>query len=240
MEAGDLMFIPGGCIDNELRIGRHRDPRSPRRRAARCRSTRRSTKTRDGLGARRVPDPADDEGVGARRARKSLRLVRQAGAASRIAEALVRIDATVICATDIEVIEHGTPVTVERRAPVQQGLHARPRVHGNDRRAGRPSTNSRSASASRSRFTPAAAAASAAARGSATSSPQLRPELRPVQQGHRANGFTTDGGFAQYAINHVNTLVRVPDYVSDEVATLIVTAGTAMYGSTCSAASSPG
>jgi threonine dehydrogenase-like Zn-dependent dehydrogenase len=49
-------------------------------------------------------------------------------------------------------------------------------------------------------------------------------------KGHRANGFTTDGGFAQYAVNHINTLVRVPDHVSDEVATLIVTAGTAMYG----------
>jgi threonine dehydrogenase-like Zn-dependent dehydrogenase len=49
-------------------------------------------------------------------------------------------------------------------------------------------------------------------------------------KGHRANGFTTDGGFAQYAVNHVNTLVRVPEHVSDEVATLIVTAGTAMYG----------
>jgi len=49
-------------------------------------------------------------------------------------------------------------------------------------------------------------------------------------KGHRANGFTTDGGFAEYAINHVNTLVHVPDWMSDEEATLIVTAGTAMYG----------
>ena len=49
-------------------------------------------------------------------------------------------------------------------------------------------------------------------------------------KGHRANGFTTDGGFAQYAVNHINTLVHVPDEMSDEEATLIVTAGTAMYG----------
>jgi len=51
-----------------------------------------------------------------------------------------------------------------------------------------------------------------------------------VDKGHRANGFTTDGGFAQYAINNVNTLAHVPDDMSDEEATLIVTAGTAMYG----------
>lgn len=49
-------------------------------------------------------------------------------------------------------------------------------------------------------------------------------------KGHRANGFTTDGGFAEYVVNHVNTLVHVPEGMSDEEATLIVTAGTAMYG----------
>ena len=48
-------------------------------------------------------------------------------------------------------------------------------------------------------------------------------------KGHRANGFTTDGGFAEYAVNNVNTLVHAPDNVGDEEATLIVTAGTAMY-----------
>jgi L-iditol 2-dehydrogenase len=49
-------------------------------------------------------------------------------------------------------------------------------------------------------------------------------------KGHRANGFTTDGGFAEYAINSINTLAHVPADMSDEEATLIVTAGTAMYG----------
>ena len=48
-------------------------------------------------------------------------------------------------------------------------------------------------------------------------------------KGHRANGFTTDGGFAEYAVNNINTLVHVPDDIGDEEATLIVTAGTAMY-----------
>ena len=35
-----------------------------------------------------------------------------------------------------------------------------------------------------------------------------------------ANGFTTDGGFTQYAVNHITTLVRVPDEMSDEEATI--------------------
>jgi L-iditol 2-dehydrogenase len=49
-------------------------------------------------------------------------------------------------------------------------------------------------------------------------------------KGHRANGFSTDGGFAEYAVNSINTMVHVPDDMGDEEATLIVTAGTAMYG----------
>jgi L-iditol 2-dehydrogenase len=52
------------------------------------------------------------------------------------------------------------------------------------------------------------------------------------EKGHRANGFTTDGGFAEYAVNHINTLARVPDTMSDAEATLVVTAGTSMYGLT--------
>jgi threonine dehydrogenase-like Zn-dependent dehydrogenase len=53
-----------------------------------------------------------------------------------------------------------------------------------------------------------------------------------VNKGHRANGFTTDGGFAEYAINNINTLIKIADTMSDEEATLVVTAGTSMYGLT--------
>jgi threonine dehydrogenase-like Zn-dependent dehydrogenase len=53
-----------------------------------------------------------------------------------------------------------------------------------------------------------------------------------VDKGHRANGFTTDGGFAEYNVNNINTIIKIPDSMSDEEATLVVTAGTAMYGLT--------
>jgi threonine dehydrogenase-like Zn-dependent dehydrogenase len=53
-----------------------------------------------------------------------------------------------------------------------------------------------------------------------------------VNKGHRANGFTTDGGFAEYAINNVNTIIKIADSMSDAEATLVVTAGTSMYGLT--------
>jgi len=50
--------------------------------------------------------------------------------------------------------------------------------------------------------------------------------------GHRHYGFTTNGGYAQYAVNHINTLHPIPDALNFEEATLITTAGTAMYGVT--------
>ena len=51
-----------------------------------------------------------------------------------------------------------------------------------------------------------------------------------LDKGHRANGFTTNGGFAEFAVNHVNTICRIPDSISFDEATLITTAGTALYG----------
>ena len=49
-------------------------------------------------------------------------------------------------------------------------------------------------------------------------------------RGHRANGFTTDGGLAEYAVNHVNTLYRIPDGVSYDEATVVMTSGSPLFG----------
>ncbi|NLX44971.1 MAG: alcohol dehydrogenase catalytic domain-containing protein [Treponema sp.] len=51
-----------------------------------------------------------------------------------------------------------------------------------------------------------------------------------LAKGHRANGFTTNGGFAEYAVNHVNTISKIPDNISFDEATIITTAGTALFG----------
>ena len=50
-----------------------------------------------------------------------------------------------------------------------------------------------------------------------------------AEQGHRAMGMSVDGGFADYVVNHVTTLYRLPDLVSFEEAVMITTAGTSMY-----------
>ena len=49
------------------------------------------------------------------------------------------------------------------------------------------------------------------------------------EKGHRANGFTSDGGFAEYAVNHINSVVKIPEGISFDQAILITTAGTALY-----------
>ena len=48
-------------------------------------------------------------------------------------------------------------------------------------------------------------------------------------KGHRANGVTSNGGFAEYAVNHVNTLARLPDHISFDEATMVTTAGSSIY-----------
>ena len=51
-----------------------------------------------------------------------------------------------------------------------------------------------------------------------------------IEKGHRANGFTTNGGFAEYVVNHVNTLHKLPGNISFDESTTITTAGTCIYG----------
>ncbi|BER92567.1 zinc-binding dehydrogenase [Atrimonas thermophila] len=48
-------------------------------------------------------------------------------------------------------------------------------------------------------------------------------------KGHAAGGLTVDGGFAEYTVNHINTLYRIPDSVSFDHASLATTAGCALY-----------
>src|SRR5437763_8783345 len=45
-----------------------------------------------------------------------------------------------------------------------------------------------------------------------------------LAKGHRAKGLTCDGGFAEYAVNHINTLYRLPDNLTFEQACMVTTA----------------
>ncbi len=50
------------------------------------------------------------------------------------------------------------------------------------------------------------------------------------QRGHRHYGFTTNGGYAEYACNHINSAYKVPTSMPIDEATLITTAATSLYG----------
>src|SRR5499425_1944405 len=50
-----------------------------------------------------------------------------------------------------------------------------------------------------------------------------------LEKGHRAKGLTCDGGFAEYAVNHINTLYRLPDNLTFEQACIVTTAASPLW-----------
>jgi len=50
------------------------------------------------------------------------------------------------------------------------------------------------------------------------------------EKGHRANGFTSNGGYAQYVVNHINTVYPIPDSATAEEASLVTNVGCVVYG----------
>jgi L-iditol 2-dehydrogenase len=50
-----------------------------------------------------------------------------------------------------------------------------------------------------------------------------------LAKGHRAKGLTCDGGFAEYAVNHVNTLYKLPDNLTFEQACMVTTAASPLW-----------
>jgi threonine dehydrogenase-like Zn-dependent dehydrogenase len=50
-----------------------------------------------------------------------------------------------------------------------------------------------------------------------------------VAKGHRAKGLTCDGGFAEYAVNHINTLYRLPASLTFEQACMVTTAASPLW-----------
>ena len=50
-----------------------------------------------------------------------------------------------------------------------------------------------------------------------------------LAKGHRAKGLTCDGGFAEYAVNHINTLYKLPDNLTFEQACMVTTAASPLW-----------
>ena len=148
------------------------------------------------------------------------------------AEVLIKIDAVAICATDLDVISYGPPALIEGGLPFNKNFTPGHEYMGTVVALG-PSVDEFEIG---DRVTVEIHAGCGQCKrcrmGMYTSCHNYGLNYGNVNKGHRANGFTTDGGFKQYAINNINTLIKVPDNMTDEEATLVVTAGTTMYGLT--------
>jgi threonine dehydrogenase-like Zn-dependent dehydrogenase len=146
------------------------------------------------------------------------------------AEVLVRIDAIAVCATDLEIISHGLPAMIEGGLPFNKNFTPGHEYMGTVVALG-PGVDEYGIG---QRVTVEIHAGCGQCKrcreGMYTSCHNYGLNYGDVDKGHRANGFTTDGGFTEYQVNNINTLVAIPDTMSDEEATLVVTAGTAMYG----------
>jgi L-iditol 2-dehydrogenase len=144
------------------------------------------------------------------------------------AEVLVRIDAVAICATDLEIIHSGSPASIQGGLPFNKNFTPGHEYMGTVAALGPEVDEFAIGERVTVEIHAGCGQCKRCRQGMYTSCLNYgRPE-----KGHRANGFSTDGGFAEYAVNHINTLVRVPDSMSDPEATLVVTAGTSMYGLT--------
>ena len=144
------------------------------------------------------------------------------------AEVLVRIDAVAICATDLEIIHVGSPARIQGGLPFNKNFTPGHEYMGTVAALGPDVDEFKIGERVTVEIHAGCGQCKRCRQGMYTSCLNYgRPE-----KDHRANGFTTDGGFAEYAVNHINTLIRVPDSMSDAEATLVVTAGTSMYGLT--------
>jgi L-iditol 2-dehydrogenase len=148
------------------------------------------------------------------------------------AEVLVRIDGVAICATDLEIIYHGLPAQIQGGLPFNKGFTPGHEYMGTVVALGPGVDEFDIGQRVTVEIHAGCGQCKRCREGMYTACHNYGKNYGDVDKGHRANGFTTDGGFCEYQVNSVNTLIEVDDSMSDEEATLVVTAGTSMYGLT--------
>ncbi len=161
-----------------------------------------------------------------------LKLSEKAVPVPKRAEVLVRIDAVAICATDLEIIDYGSPAMIQGGKPFNKNFTPGHEYMGTVVALGPGVDEYKIGQRITVEIHAGCGQCKRCREGMYTSCHNYGLNYGEVDKGHRANGFTTDGGFCEYQVNNINTLVAIPDDMSDEEATLVVTAGTAMYGLT--------
>ena len=148
------------------------------------------------------------------------------------AEVLVRIDAVAICATDLEIIYHGPPASIQGGLPFNKNFTPGHEYMGTVVALGPGVDEYKIGQRVAVEIHAGCGQCKRCREGMYTVVPQLRPQLRRRRQGpsrqrlhHRRRLLRIPGQQHQHA-------GRDPDEMSDEEGTLVVTAGTAMYALT--------
>src|SRR5476649_2156119 len=145
------------------------------------------------------------------------------------AEVLVRIDAVAICATDLQIIHGGSPASILGGLPFNKGFTPGHEYMGTVVALGPGVDEYKIGTRVAVEIHAGCGQCKRCREGMYTSCHNYGLNYGDVDKGHRANGFTTDGGFCEYQVNNINTLVAISDDMSDVEGALVVTAGTAMY-----------
>ncbi len=161
-----------------------------------------------------------------------LRLVDKKVPVPKKAEVLVRVDAIAICATDLDVISSGPPAMIQGGDPFNKNFTPGHEYMGTVAALGPGVDEFKVGDRVTVEIHAGCGQCKRCRMGMYTSCLNYGLNYGDVDKGHRANGFTSDGGFAEFAVNNINTLIKISDDMSDEEATLVVTAGTSMYGLT--------
>jgi L-iditol 2-dehydrogenase len=161
-----------------------------------------------------------------------LRLIDKKVPVPKKAEVLVRVDAIAICATDLDVISSGPPALIQGGLPFNKNFTPGHEYMGTVAALGPGVDEFKIGDRVTVEIHAGCGQCKRCRMGMYTSCLNYGFNHGDVDKGHRANGFTSDGGFAEFAINNINTLTKISDEMSDEEATLVVTAGTSMYGLT--------
>ena len=143
------------------------------------------------------PDPGHHEGLGAGRSRTAHRSRDKPVPVPKRAEVLVRIDAVAICATDLDIIYHGPPALIQGGLPFNKNWTPGHEYMGTVVALG-PGVDE---FAIGERVTVEIHAGCGQCKrcreGMYTSCLNYGLNYGDVDKGHRANGFTTDGGFCR-------------------------------------------
>src|SRR5262249_29171817 len=127
----------------------------------------------------------------------------------RKAEVLVRIDAVAIFATDLEIIYHDPPAFIQGGLPLNKSFTPGHEYVGQVVGLGPGGDEYRIGQRVAVEIHAGCGQCKRCREGMYTSCHNYGLNYGNVDKGHRANGFTTDGGFCEYQVNNINTLVAI-------------------------------